>query len=258
MSNSEPPSGISVPGVDVLPEDAAGAASVSPDGATSASASFLARSTVSPVSSTFGSAGAVSSSDEWPRSNSEPPPKVSPSESALASGFAPVGGSSAGAAGARSSAFAGASGSSASPPRSNSDPLSPTGPGNLEPRLVQAGIRARYGRVRSCYRTGFQRNPNLRGEVKVRFVIDRSGHVSRVEDAGSKLKDKQVLACITGEFAALRFPHPEIGNVIVVYPMIFGPGDIRVAHRSNEFVPIAELERAGTVLDELIRRRCLA
>ena len=40
--------------------------------------------------------------------------------------------------------------------------------------------------------------------------------------------------------------------------VIFGPGDIKVAHRANEFVPIAELERAGMVLDELIRRRCLA
>ena len=39
--------------------------------------------------------------------------------------------------------------------------------------------------------------------------------------------------------------------------VIFGPGDIKVAHRANEFVPIAELERAGMVLDELIRRRCL-
>jgi acetylornithine deacetylase len=40
--------------------------------------------------------------------------------------------------------------------------------------------------------------------------------------------------------------------------VLFGPGDIRVAHRANEFVPIAELERAGMVLDELIRRRCSA
>jgi acetylornithine deacetylase len=39
--------------------------------------------------------------------------------------------------------------------------------------------------------------------------------------------------------------------------VIFGPGSIEVAHRPNEFVPIAELERAGAVLDELIRRRCL-
>ena len=40
--------------------------------------------------------------------------------------------------------------------------------------------------------------------------------------------------------------------------VIFGPGSIEVAHRPNEFVPVAELERAGTVLDRLIHRRCLA
>ena len=39
--------------------------------------------------------------------------------------------------------------------------------------------------------------------------------------------------------------------------VIFGPGSIEVAHRPNEFVPIAELERGGTLLDDLIRRRCL-
>jgi len=40
--------------------------------------------------------------------------------------------------------------------------------------------------------------------------------------------------------------------------VLFGPGDIKDAHRANEHVPIAEMERAGTVLDELIHRRCLA
>jgi acetylornithine deacetylase len=40
--------------------------------------------------------------------------------------------------------------------------------------------------------------------------------------------------------------------------VLFGPGSIEVAHRPNEFVPAAELERAGQVLDEVIRHRCLA
>jgi acetylornithine deacetylase len=39
--------------------------------------------------------------------------------------------------------------------------------------------------------------------------------------------------------------------------VVFGPGNIEVAHRPNEFVPMAELERAGAVLDDLIRLRCL-
>ena len=39
---------------------------------------------------------------------------------------------------------------------------------------------------------------------------------------------------------------------------IFGPGSIEVAHRPNESLPIAEFERAGELLDDIIRRRCLA
>ena len=38
---------------------------------------------------------------------------------------------------------------------------------------------------------------------------------------------------------------------------VFGPGSIEVAHRANEFLPIAEFERAGHLLDDIVRRRCL-
>jgi acetylornithine deacetylase len=40
--------------------------------------------------------------------------------------------------------------------------------------------------------------------------------------------------------------------------VVFGPGSIEVAHRPNEFLPIEEFERAGQLLDEMIRRRCTA
>jgi acetylornithine deacetylase len=39
--------------------------------------------------------------------------------------------------------------------------------------------------------------------------------------------------------------------------VLFGPGSIEVAHRPNEFVPMAELHQAGEVLDALIRRTCV-
>ncbi|MBA3318238.1 MAG: acetylornithine deacetylase [Gemmatimonadales bacterium] len=39
---------------------------------------------------------------------------------------------------------------------------------------------------------------------------------------------------------------------------IFGPGSIEVAHRPNEFLPIAEFVRAGQLLDDIVRRRCFA
>lgn len=40
--------------------------------------------------------------------------------------------------------------------------------------------------------------------------------------------------------------------------VIFGPGSIETAHKPNEFVPVEELRRAGTVLDTIVTRRCLA
>ncbi len=39
--------------------------------------------------------------------------------------------------------------------------------------------------------------------------------------------------------------------------VLFGPGSIEVAHKSNEFLPVAEFRRAGEVLDGLIRQRCV-
>jgi acetylornithine deacetylase len=40
--------------------------------------------------------------------------------------------------------------------------------------------------------------------------------------------------------------------------VLFGPGTIEVAHRPNEWLPIAEFIRAGHILDGLIQRTCLA
>jgi len=39
--------------------------------------------------------------------------------------------------------------------------------------------------------------------------------------------------------------------------VVFGPGDIRVAHRTGEFVPIDELSRCVDILNEAIRRFCV-
>ncbi len=39
--------------------------------------------------------------------------------------------------------------------------------------------------------------------------------------------------------------------------LLFGPGDIKVAHRANEFVPVAEFRRAAGLLEDIVRRRCL-
>jgi acetylornithine deacetylase len=39
-------------------------------------------------------------------------------------------------------------------------------------------------------------------------------------------------------------------------PLVFGPGDINVAHKADEFVPVAELHRAVDVIEAVVRRHC--
>ena len=39
--------------------------------------------------------------------------------------------------------------------------------------------------------------------------------------------------------------------------VVFGPGDIRVAHRTGEFVPVEELNRCVEVLRAAVQRFCM-
>ena len=101
----------------------------------------------------------------------------------------------------------------------------PLGSGHLDPQILQAGVDARLPRMKACFAAGLRRDATLRGTMKIKFTIDTTGHAINVEDGGSHMKDKQVLACVLGEFKALRVPNPEGGIVNVVYPLVIGVGD---------------------------------
>ena len=97
--------------------------------------------------------------------------------------------------------------------------------GRLPPEVIQRIVRQNFGRFRLCYESGLKNNPNLQGRVSTRFVIDKSGAITSVADAGSDLPDAAVVACVVRAFGNLSFPQPEAGTVTVVFPVIFSPGD---------------------------------
>ena len=39
-------------------------------------------------------------------------------------------------------------------------------------------------------------------------------------------------------------------------PLVFGPGSIEVAHKADEYVERAALERAVDVIEDVVRKRC--
>jgi hypothetical protein len=104
------------------------------------------------------------------------------------------------------------------------DPLSTRG--RIPPETIQRIVRESSARFRSCYEHGLAKNTSLAGTVRVRFVIDRSGQVAEVGDAGeSNLPDPETIKCIMHEFGKLSFPRPEGGIVTVVYPLAFRADD---------------------------------
>jgi hypothetical protein len=119
------------------------------------------------------------------------------------------------------------------------DPLSTVVRGRLPPETIQQVVRDNFGRVRACYERGLARNKSLAGAVRVRFVIETSGKVGEVGDAGeSTLPDPEAVKCIVREFGTLSFPRPEGGVVTVVYPLIF---------RADDSAPPAEPQQGGGI-----------
>jgi len=96
--------------------------------------------------------------------------------------------------------------------------------GRLPPEQIQHIIRERYGDFRKCYEGGLASNPDLRGRVTIRFVIERDGHVSTSYVQDNEIPDCRVAQCIRSEMAKSVFPKPDGGGIItVVYPMMFAP-----------------------------------
>ena len=97
--------------------------------------------------------------------------------------------------------------------------------GRLAPEKIQAVVRAGFGSMRKCYEAGLRASPNLSGRVTIKFVINMEGDVQSAADEGSDYTDVTVIQCVAEAFKRLHFPKPEGGNVTVVYPSIFSPGE---------------------------------
>lgn len=97
--------------------------------------------------------------------------------------------------------------------------------GRLPPEVIQRVVRRNFGQYRYCYEKGLAKNPTLTGRVSVRFVIGKDGATTQVSSAGSDLPSKEVVDCVLKAFERLSYPAPEGGVVVVVYPLMFEPGD---------------------------------
>ena len=99
----------------------------------------------------------------------------------------------------------------------------PSVSGQLPATIVQRIASQSQSQLQRCYAQGLARQPALVGQVSVRFVIDREGHVSHATCGGADLPNAAVIRCVVATFYGLSFPRPPGGVVTVSYPLRFGP-----------------------------------
>ncbi len=70
---------------------------------------------------------------------------------------------------------------------------------------VAAIVKSHNAAIQYCYQRELKRNPNLRGKVVVRFIIDPSGKVVEVTIVSSTLRNRRVERCIVNRIKRWNF-----------------------------------------------------
>lgn len=88
---------------------------------------------------------------------------------------------------------------------------------------VRAAVASRRNEVRYCYERHLQKERDLEGKVRVRFVIGTDGRVERARVVESTTDHDQLERCISDRMMHWLFPKPDeaCGQVVVTYPFVF-------------------------------------
>lgn len=105
-------------------------------------------------------------------------------------------------------------------------PGQPTVDGGLDKRIVQRVTRQNRREVLNCYEQRVREEPDLSGEVIIKWVIATTGDVISAEISESELDDEAVEDCITSRIERWAFPEPDGGEIVEVnYPFEFDVED---------------------------------
>ena len=96
------------------------------------------------------------------------------------------------------------------------------GSGKLDKAVVKRYIRKQINKIRWCYQSAFQRNPDLEGKMTVQFIISPTGSVMRAKVLASTMGDSELARCVERKIQTWKFPAPKGGGVVKVnYPFVF-------------------------------------
>ena len=97
--------------------------------------------------------------------------------------------------------------------------------GSLGRAEIDAVVKQHLASIRYCYERQLPRAPDLAGKVSIKFVISKSGAVSRAVIDSSTVNDAELESCLQSRFLRMQFPEPRGGGIVIVsYPFLFSPG----------------------------------
>ena len=94
---------------------------------------------------------------------------------------------------------------------------------NIDSAGVTKVISVSRAAIKRCYDKALMTNPQLKGKLSVKIVINQQGRVDHAEIVDDSLHDAEVSKCVKGVIGRLRFPKPAEGSATVTFPFSFDP-----------------------------------
>lgn len=94
---------------------------------------------------------------------------------------------------------------------------------NIDSAGVTKVINVSRAAIKRCYDKALMSNPQLKGKMSVKIVINEKGRVDSTEIVDDSLRNAEVAKCVRGVIGRLRFPKPADGKATVTFPFAFDP-----------------------------------
>lgn len=101
-------------------------------------------------------------------------------------------------------------------------PQRPDVRGSLDKEIIRKVVRQHRREIKYCYEQQLQKNPQLKGRVKMEFTISPQGSVIAATPVESTLGNTAVETCMSNKIRHWSFPAPKGGGIVKVkYPFNF-------------------------------------
>ena len=96
--------------------------------------------------------------------------------------------------------------------------------GAVDKPVIDRIVGQHLAQIRYCYQRELSKDPELLGDIIVKFVIAKDGAVSSASTKKSTMGNPIVEKCVNSRFMRMRFPRPTGGGIAIVsYPFRFEP-----------------------------------